>query len=178
VLSQLHPSLKGDDWLAETYILARERCLPDEPHPQLYLALLAYRLTAGEIEQLIEYLRLPKATAEVLRDTVAIKDKIKELAAPGLAPSFIYELLHGYGLTALMAVSLGAGSATAAEHIELYRNVLRHVKPALSGEDLKKLGVPQGPKIKEILQLLREARLDGKVNSKQKEEEMVRGIIK
>ena len=178
VLSRLHPSLKGDDWLAETFALARERCLPDEPHPQLYLSMLAYRLPAVETEHLISYLRLPKTTAQVLRDTAAISDKIKELSAPGQAPSQIYGLLHGYSLTALTSSALGSGSATAAEHIELYFNVLRHVNPVLSGEDLKKLGVPQGPKIKEILQLLREARLDGKVDSKEEEEGMVRGLIR
>ena len=175
VLKKLHPSLKGDDWLAETFVQARERCLPDEPHPQLYLSLLAYRMHTDETEQLVSYLRLPKVTAQVVQDTAAIKGKIKELSTPGLAPSLLYDLLHGYGLTAFTANALGAGSATAAEHIELYLNVLRHVNPALSGEDLKKLGVPQGPKIKEVLQALREARLDGKVTSKKDEEEMVRG---
>jgi len=174
VLKELHPSLKGDDWLAETFALARERCLPDEPHPHLYLALLAYRLTATETEQLIRYLRLTKTTAQLVRDTSAIKEKIRELSAPGLAPSTVYEYLHGYSLTALTANALGAASATAAEHIDLYLNVLRHVNPALSGDDLIKLGVPQGPKIKEVLQALRAARLDGLLDSKEEEVEMVR----
>jgi tRNA nucleotidyltransferase (CCA-adding enzyme) len=177
VLKELHPSLKGDDWLAETFALARERCLPDEPHPQLYLALLAYRLTADEMEQFISYLHLTKATAQVLRDSADINNKINELSMPGLAPSTIYNLLHGYGLTALTSGSLGAASPTAAEHIELYLNVLRYVNPTLSGEELIKLGVPEGPRIKEVLQALREARLDGKIDSKEAEEEMVRGIL-
>jgi tRNA nucleotidyltransferase (CCA-adding enzyme) len=174
-LAKLHPALKGDNWIAETFAKARERCLPDMPRPELYLSLLCYRLTANDLEYLIKYLRLPKATAQVLRDTLAIKANTKELAAPGLAPSAIYNLLHGYHLTAYAANAIGADSATAAEHIELYLNVLRHVIPALNGEDLKKLGVPRGPKIKEVLQKLREARLDGKINSKEEEEEMVRG---
>jgi tRNA nucleotidyltransferase (CCA-adding enzyme) len=174
VLIKLHPSLKGDDWLAETFAAARERCLPDEPNTQLYLALLCYRPTNDETDTLISYLRLPKTTAQVLRDTLAIKSKIKELSTLGLAPSVIYDLLHGYGLTALTANSLGSGSETVAEHIELYLNVLRHINPALTGEDLKKLGVPKGPKIKEFLQRLREARLDGKVTSRKEEEGMVR----
>jgi hypothetical protein len=38
------------------------------------------------------------------------------------------------------------------------------------------MGVPAGPKIKEILQKLREARLDGKVASRREEEEMVRQL--
>ncbi len=176
VLSLLHPSLKGDDWLGKTFALAREQCIPDEPHPHLYLALLAYRLTARETEEFITYLHLPGAASRVLRDAVAIKEKLKVLDAPGLAPSLIYGLLHGYGLTALMAAELGTDS-TAADNIELYLNVLRYVKPALSGNDLKKLGVPEGPKIKEVLQSLREARLDGKIGSKREEEEIVRGIL-
>jgi tRNA nucleotidyltransferase (CCA-adding enzyme) len=178
VLDRMHPPLKGDEWLTETFTLARERCLPDAtPNTQLYLALLCYRLNPRETEKLISYLRLPKETAQTLRETMEIKTKIYELSTHGLAPSQIYGLVHGYGITALMANSLAAGSATAAEHIELYMNVLRHVNPALGGEDLKKMGVPEGPKIKEILQKLREARLDGRVTSKRDEEEMVKEVF-
>ncbi len=173
VLSKIHPSLKWDDWLTETFTTAAEKCLSDKPHPHLYLALLCYRLTETEIEKLVKYLHFPKAAAQVLRDTVAIKTKITALAAPGLAPSIIYELLHGYGLLAIDANQLAAGSETAAEHIELYLNVLRHVNPSLTGEDLIKLGIPQGQQIKQMLQKLREARLDGNISSKEKEEKLV-----
>ena len=179
VLDRIHPSLECDDWLTKTFALAREHYLPDTaPQPQLYLALLIYHLSAKGLEQIISYLRLPKATTQVLRETIAIKEKVNQLATPGRAPSQIYELIHSHGMTALMANSLAAGSETATEHIELYTNVLRHVNPALSGEDIVKLGVPKGPKIKEILQRLREARLDGKATSRKDEVEMVKGWIK
>ena len=58
VLAKLHPSLKGDGWLAEKFAQARELSLPDSPPVALYLSLLAYRLTADEIEQLISYLKI------------------------------------------------------------------------------------------------------------------------
>jgi tRNA nucleotidyltransferase (CCA-adding enzyme) len=178
VLDRLHPSLNGDDWLTEKYELARRECLPGSaPSPQLYLALLVYRLTASETAYLISSLRLKKTTARILRDTMSIKGKLNELASPGLAPSQIYHLLHGYGLTALNAGRLAAGPV-GAEHIELYLNVLSHVNPALTGESLKKLGITEGPKIKEVLGILREARLDGKIDSKKGEEDMVRELIK
>jgi tRNA nucleotidyltransferase (CCA-adding enzyme) len=175
VLVKLHPALKGDDWLAETFATTRERSLPDAAQMQLYLSLLCYRFNSGELEQFTKSLRLPKVTAQVLQDTLVIKAKLKELSIPGLAPSIIYNLLHGYSPTAYIANSIGADSETAAEHIELYLNVLRHVNPILSGEDLVRLGVPRGPKIKEVLEKLREARLDGKINSKKEEEKMVKG---
>jgi tRNA nucleotidyltransferase (CCA-adding enzyme) len=174
VLVKLHPALKGDDWLAETFEAVRQRCLPDRPHPDFYLSLLCYRFTQTDLENFIKFLRFSKATAQVLEDTLAVKEKTKELKIPGLAPSEIYELLHGYHLIAYAANTIAADSATATEHIELYLNVLRHVNPALSGEDLKKLGVKQGPQIKEILSKLREARLDGKIITKKQEEEWVK----
>jgi tRNA nucleotidyltransferase (CCA-adding enzyme) len=177
LLVKIHPSLKADDWLAETFYTASTQCFSGKPHPHLLLALLFYRLSGDETEAVIDYLHLPKAAAQVLRDTNAIKANLKELSAPGLAPSQVYGLLHGYSLTAIEASALGAGSATAAEHIELYMNVLRHVNPVLTGHDLLKLGVPRGPEVKEVLQRLRAARLDGRIDSKQGEEEMVLGLI-
>jgi len=172
VLAELHPALKGDGWLLKTFAAARER--DEKIIPQLYMTILCYRLTPNEQEQLIKFFRLPKAMAQVLRDTLAIKEKIKELAIPGQAPSIIYDLLQSYCPTAYTAVSIAAGSETVVEHIELYLNVLKDVNPTLSGDDLKKLGVPTGPRIKEVLDLLREARLDGKIDSQKEEEEWVK----
>ena len=177
VLTELHPSLKGDDWLVETFALARQHSTPEPPSTVLYLALLAYRLTSDETEQLISYLRLPKSSARTLRDTQSVKEKIRELSVSGLAPSLIHSLLHDYSSTALVAGSLATDSTIAAEHIELYLNVLRHVHSSLTGENIKRLGVPSGPRIKEILQKLQEARLDGRATSKKDEEEMVRGCL-
>jgi tRNA nucleotidyltransferase (CCA-adding enzyme) len=174
VLSKLNPTLKGDDWLVETFETARQRCQPDAPQPEFYLALLCYRLSPHDLERLIKFLRLTKATIQILEDTLTIKEKSGELKSPRLAPSEIYALLHGYNLIAYAANAIAADSEIAAEHIELYLNVLRHIKPALSGEDLKKLGVKQGPRIKEILAQLRQARLDGKISNKKEEEEWVR----
>ncbi len=177
-LAIINPALQADDWLDETFSAAAARCQPGQPHPFLYLALLCYRLGGAGTENTIKYLRLPGAASQVLRDTAAAKAKIKELAAPGLAPSTVYDLLQGYGLAAIEANALGAGSATAAEHFELYLNVLRHVNPALTGEDLLRLGVVPGPKVKELLQRLREARLDGKISSRKEEEGLVKGWLK
>jgi tRNA nucleotidyltransferase (CCA-adding enzyme) len=145
------------------------------PPVGLYLALLAYRLTNEEAEQLISRLRLSKSLAQTLRDTSSIKAKLQSLADPKLPPSGIYRLLYGYPPQAITANSLASDSSVARRHIQLFLNKLRYIKTALTGDDLKRMGITPGPHIKEILQLLHEARLDGKVTSKKGEEEMVRG---
>ena len=74
-----------------------------------------------------------------------------------------------------MAASFLAGDPPIArQYVGLFLKKLRYVKPALGGGDLKRLGVTPGPRIKEILDRLLEARLDGKATTKQAERDLVR----
>ncbi len=59
----------------------------------------------------------------------------------------------------------------------MFLDKLRYVKSALTGNDLQKMGIAPSPRIKEILNLLHEARLDGKVTSKKDEEGLVKGWV-
>lgn len=178
VLYKLQHRLTADFWLSETFALAREYYSPDLPPPLLYLALFTYRLDAADIEQLISSLTLPGASSRILLETQAIKGKMHELATPGLAPSRIYDLLHDNSVLAVTANLLATDFSVAEENIELYLNVLKNVKPLLSGDGLKRLGVPEGPRIKEALLVLREAKLDGKITTRRDEEQMVKGWLK
>ncbi|MFC1979548.1 CCA tRNA nucleotidyltransferase [Chloroflexota bacterium] len=177
VLRKLHPFLKDNGWLAEKFGQARQLTSPNPPPVGLYLALLAYCLNEEQREQLILRLRLPKALAQILRDTASIKAKVESLDNPQFAPSRIYRLLHGYSPLAITANVLASDSPVVSKHIQLFLNKLRFVRTALTGDDLKRMGVATGPRIKEMLNQLHEARLDGKVTSKRGEMEMVRGWV-
>jgi len=174
VLPTLCPALKGNGWLTEKFEQARQLSLPNLPSTNLYLTLLAYRLTADEIEDLISHLRLPKLATKTLRDTITIKTKLQALANPAISRSAIYRLLHGYSPSAIMANSLASDSAVARQHMQLFLNKLRYIKPALNGNDLIKMGIASGPQIKEVLQLLHKARFDGKVKTEKDEERLVK----
>ena len=176
-LSKLHPALKADGWLKEKFGQARQTTSPNPPPMGLYLALLAYPLTTEENEQLISRLRLRKSLAQILRDSVGIKGKLEKLANPKLSPSGIYAVLHGYSPPAITANSLATDSPITHQHIRLFLNKLRYVKSSLTGNDLKRMGVTSGPQIKEILQRLHQAKLDGKVSSKEDEERLVEGWL-
>jgi len=177
VLPALHPTLKGNGWLAEKFEQARQLSSPNPPSTNLYLALLAYRLAGEESEDLISRLKLPKPAATTLRDTLSLQTKLPALASRAISQSAIYRLLHGYSPSAITANSLASNSAVARQHMQLFLNKLRYVKSALNGDDLIKMGIASGPQIKEVLQLLHEARLDGKVRTKKDEEELVKGWL-
>ncbi len=177
VLLRLHPALRGNGWLAEKFKQARQLTSPNLPPIGLYLALLAYRLSDKESEHLISYLRLSKPIAQTLRDSLSLKAKLKSLADPELTPSRIHHLLDGYSSPAITANLLASDSPVARQHIQLFLGKLRYIKPALTGNDLLRLGIAPGPQIKELLERLHEARLDGKVRSKQGEKELVKGWL-
>ena len=177
VLPKLSPTLKGNGWLAEKLKQARQMSFPNPPPVGLYLAIMVYPLTSEEAESLISFLKLPKTLAQTLGDTISLKAKLPSLADPELNPSGIYRLLHGYSPQAVTANSLACDSPMARQHIQLFLDKLRYAKSALTGNDLKRMGIPPGPQIKQILQRLHEARLDGKVNSEQDEEKLVEGWL-
>jgi tRNA nucleotidyltransferase (CCA-adding enzyme) len=177
VLAKLHPSLKGNGWLAEKFDQVRRLGSPEPPETGLYLALLAYFLTGEEAGSLISRLNLPKSLAQTLRDTIAVKNRMRSLTIPGLSPSNIYRLLDGYSSQALVSNSLATESPVASQNIRLFLNRLKDIKVSLTGEDLIRMGVAQGPQIGEILELVHQAKLNGKITTRQQEEEVVKGWL-
>jgi len=177
VLASLHPSLKGDGNLKEKFEHARQECSPELPSFDLYLALLAYPLTIDETEQLISRLNLPKLSAKTLRDTIAVKNKMRSLSTPGVSPGAIYNLLRDFSPAALEANSLVTQSAVAGQAIHLFLNRLKDVQVSLTGDDLIQMGIAPGPQIKEILDLLHQAKLNGKIATRHDEEEVIKGWL-
>ncbi len=55
------------------------------------------------------------------------------------------------------------------ERVALYRSELAGTRPALSGSDIEALGVPRGPAVGRILSALLDARLDGRVTTRDEE---------
>ncbi len=59
-----------------------------------------------------------------------------------------------------------------------YMAELRHIAPALNGDDVMALGVPEGPLVGEALEALLDARLDGEGVTRQDEERLVRDSLR
>jgi tRNA nucleotidyltransferase (CCA-adding enzyme) len=174
VLKRLHPALNGNGWLAKNFEKARKQSSPAPPPLGLYLALLTYQLISEECDKLSSYLRLPKPARQIVRDASVLKAKLKLLAYPELTSSHIYHILHGFSPSAITAISIATASPIVRQHMEIYLHKLRYVKPALRGADLLNMGITAGPQVKEVLERLHEAKLDGKAVTKHDEAALVR----
>jgi tRNA nucleotidyltransferase (CCA-adding enzyme) len=76
----------------------------------------------------------------------------------------------------LLAHCLILGSGVVQQRMELYLNHLRHVKSALTGDDLIKAGFNPGPALGNVLEKLKEARLEGRVSSLEDELTLLKQI--
>ncbi len=172
-LGKVHHGLRGDAWLTEKFSSARAISYIEQEISRLYMALLAYRLTENETEELITFLRPDRQTAIILRDSSQLKSNIKELIRKQ-EPAYLYSRLHGYHQTALLANYVTVDSVKTKRAIKLYLDKLRHFKTALTGNDLRVFGIPPGKQMQEVLILLHNARLNDDIKTRRQEEMMVR----
>jgi tRNA nucleotidyltransferase (CCA-adding enzyme) len=89
----------------------------------------------------------------------------------------LYHLLQEYSDTALAIFALATDAERARERVTLFRTRLRAIVSELTGDDLRRMGICPGPKYREILDRLRDARLDGEIASRAEEEEWVNRSI-
>ncbi|MBI2166559.1 MAG: CCA tRNA nucleotidyltransferase [Chloroflexi bacterium] len=139
--------------------------------PLMYLALLAYEMEEADMSGLVQRLNMPSRWAACVRDTAALKAMMPRLSN-GMAPSRGYELLRALTIEAVMAVATVAPPAPG-QVLQEFAQRSRYVRPALKGQDLLAMGVPQGPPVGQLLQELRAARLDGLVASREEEVALV-----
>jgi tRNA nucleotidyltransferase (CCA-adding enzyme) len=85
-----------------------------------------------------------------------------------------YHLLSSIGTEYLLYMMAKSRQETSKRTISLYFTHLKHLKPELRGRDLVAMGFEPGPQIKEILNILHEARLNEVVQSKLEELELIK----
>ena len=164
-LQEIDPSLNYDGWIAEKFDKARKLNKPGQLH-FLYLCLLVYRFSGEDGARLIHRLNLPRKLACTLHYTLRLRSQLSLLAKPAVKHSEIYCLLHEYTPLAIQANAIAAESSIVCSRLELFLTKLRYVKTSLNGEKLKELGIPAGPELGKILQVLQRAKLNGEVKTK------------
>jgi len=175
-LTAIFPALTFTEWHAHKFVQARE--LDARPGELMYLGLLTYHLTLAQIKELSARLRLPNAEIATLTQLATLREQVEpQLSVDVLPRSAIYRLLEDYADAALEIFAVATDNTRVRERVGLFRTQLRTVAPALTGDDLKRMGLRPGPVYREILARLRAARLDGEITTREEEEALVRQMI-
>jgi len=182
VLERIHPGLRCDKWLTSRYRILREDLdregwgLESREEPFVHFALLAYRLERGELAELCKRLRIAR---DVMDDLLLVCSLRQDVAPLGRArrPSTVYRLLVPYSRRVLVVGWVATSRKRARDNLLTYQTDWRLVQTELSGDDLKALGLKPGPLFGKLLGALRDARLDGKVSSRDDEEALLRRLL-
>ena len=105
--------------------------------------------------------RMQASTVAHTQRTAALEQRIA-----GAAPSTVHELVGGAPTDALQASAVAAADPAARRALARYLRRLRIARPLLDGNDLKSLGVEEGPGMGALLDELRPLALDGNLRSR------------
>ncbi len=174
-LHGLHPALRWTHNLGTQFKTARRTRFQDAPLTDIYLGLLVFPLTDDDREGLIERYLPSGEHARLIRDISLLCQRIPKIIEPNIRDSLIDQLLHALNPSALRAGQLAEPHT--AHAIDRYLTVLRHIKPELNGNDLRRLGLTPGPRLGKLLAELRAAKLDGLAPTRSDEEAWVQKAI-
>jgi tRNA nucleotidyltransferase (CCA-adding enzyme) len=132
-------------------------------------------LTDQEIEFINDRLHFTAELLKLLRSAALLETNLPALR--GLKPSQVVELLEGYSIKALEVFSIALHDEEQKNILDQYLSEWWGIKPRTTGHDLKKRGIPPGPKYNEILRRLRAAWLDGEVKTEEEEKNLLDTIL-
>jgi len=156
--------------LAETHTDVLGRAWP------VYLAALFHGLDVHILRRAGARLALaPRTIQELGEGLTAAEGACQRLCrAVNLRPSEVVAVLQRLPLEMVpLLLALCPGSEVH-QYVQHFLTTWRYVRPDLTGADLKRLGVPQGPQIGHLLARLLAAKLDGEAHSREAEEAIIR----
>jgi tRNA nucleotidyltransferase (CCA-adding enzyme) len=181
-LEAITPGLTCDEWLRKTFQELRRAAddpvweLTGEGMSFVYLALLLHRLSPQARKAAQKRLKLSRDDVDRLEEIDQIKLHLPNLAERQ-PPSVLFQWLSPFSKQALLTAWVAAEDA-AQEQIRYFQAELRDVRPLLDGHDLMDLyDLKPGPIFKQLLNRLREARLDGQVESREDEQALLKELL-
>jgi tRNA nucleotidyltransferase (CCA-adding enzyme) len=182
VLAQINSELRCDKWLRSKYIDLRQVLTPEtwelEPEDDafLHLAMLVYRLDEESLEAFLKRLKVKRDDADDLRLLPDLRTALPRVGR-SRRPSTVYRLLQPFPSRVLAAAWVATGSGRQKGQVLRYQMEWRLVEPEVAGDDLKAMGLRPSPLFGQLLGALREARLDGKVSTREEEEAMLQKLL-
>lgn len=115
--------------------------------------------------------------AEDFQKTAYIAQEAEALKHPLSKPSDIDALLSPLSEEGLIALWILADDETARERIEHYHDEWKHIKPTITGHDLRERGLQPGREFRIILERLREEWLNGDIRNADEEQLALKRLI-
>jgi len=151
--------------------------LPSNASLVTRLAVLTFGMNAEEANTASDRLDGGKEWHDGIFGMAKLGEIASVLDQDNLKNSEIVDLLSGFHPDTVRAYVLVGPPLPRRDRMSLYLDKLRNISAEVNGDDLIQIGVPQGPVMGKLLDLTRRERLDGNVNTKAEELELVRSRL-
>ncbi len=178
IMPLLYPQVREDNqtWqllfrLEEILSWVDSRGWEENPDSELtYLSGLLYSLESADRSAIIRKSYLSRERASiVLKACREAPAALKKLDQSDLNPSSVVNHLESLSVEAILLAYALTEKKNLREHLKIYMDGLRYIRPRLRGGDLKELGIKPGPLYRKIIDSLKQAVLDGEVRTPQEE---------
>jgi tRNA nucleotidyltransferase (CCA-adding enzyme) len=185
LLSAIHPKLTWNENLENTFdqVVAfsppkRWRISSIPSNHFFYYALLMSSLKLRDVREICDRLHFSAVMRNCIVDANWAINELPRLCS-ALSPSRIVEKLDDLRQEALFVVWVGMPDrADCREVIDKYLSEWRFVSPKTTGDTLREMGLPPSSTYRKILQTLRNAWLDGEVDSLKEEDALLSRLVK
>lgn len=181
VLTAIHPSLPWDDQstnrLGRGLVSLSQAGKPPAPEEKLPISwcLWLRDLPPEDLQAVGKRLRLSAKLLNWIEQTHKLRQLLPTLA--GKRPSQVTLELKGFHDIPICAVFSACEQPDLRKILQIYQKEYRHVRPFTTGNDLRALGLPPSPRYNEILSALKQAWLDGQVQSEMEEKDLLNRLL-
>ena len=184
ILKAIHPDLEWDQDLLQLIKTLPDRELPPEWKVEedntglpidYALFYTVWLMRSPEDSDVTKRLRLTSSLAGIIREASILRGKLKQLYQQ--PASFVTVELDRISNLAIYAVYLDADDPKFKGILSHYLSSWQHVETSVTGNDLREAGLPPGPVYTEILSRVRNAWLDGEIDSKKAEKALLKKLL-
>jgi hypothetical protein len=141
------------------------------------LAIATFGLNEVEARQTVDRFDGPAGWGESITGNAELAKLVAVLDQDNLRASEVAEILSSIPLASIRAYVAAGPPLPRRDRLNEYIDKIRFVKPELTGDDLIAIGIPEGPVIGKLIDVVRRAKLDGQVSSKQEELELAKSRL-
>ncbi len=145
--------------------------------PLLYFMALTRGMKEHDLAGMYKRLKLSNDWIKLLKQARKAEALLKRMSKKKMASSAIYSALHGLNPEATLYMTALTDDKNVLINVNHYMDELMHTTIEINGNDLKMLGLKEGPVYTEILKSVIMAKLDGRVNGKNQEIELAKKLI-
>lgn len=141
------------------------------------LALSTFGLTQDEAEQVAKRFDGPEMWTKTIRGNPELADLVAVLDRSDIRRSEVAEILDSVPLQSIRAYIAAGPPLPRRDRMIEYIDKIRFERPEITGDDLIAAGIEEGPVIGQLIGIVRRARLDGQVKTKQEELDLAKSRL-